>query len=117
MTLKPQSRRASLRTTFLIGASIGSLMIAGSAAAQDRMFGSRGGTADPAAAAARAAQDQATRSAETDSATRRAIETFQRAAATRSAMSEAQRAARAAAQAAQSNIPNGLGQGALQVAS
>ncbi|WP_333837448.1 filamentous haemagglutinin family protein [Novosphingobium sp.] len=117
MTSSTHTRRASLRTTFLIGASIGSLMIAGSVAAQDRVFGSRGGTADPAATAARAAQDQATRSAETNSATRRAIETFQRAATTRAAMSEAQRAARAAAQAAQSSIPNGLGQGGLQVAS
>lgn len=110
----------SLRTKLLIGASIGSMLLSGVAEAQDRsggrVFSGRGGGGDPAAAAARAAQSQAQRQAETNSASRRAIETFRRAAETRQSMHDAQAVARAAARAIQSNIPNGLGQGGLQVA-
>src|SRR5690606_35390451 len=62
------------------------------------------------------AQQQAARAAETNSASRRAVEAFRRAAETRQQMFDAQAAARAAAQAAQSNVPNGLGEGGLQVA-
>ncbi|AKM11044.1 filamentous hemagglutinin family protein [Croceicoccus naphthovorans] len=113
------AKAPSLRTKLLIGASIGSLLLSGVAAAQDRSGGrianGRGGV-DPAAAAARAAQQQAARAAETNSASRRAIEAFRRAAETRQQMFDAQAAARAAAQAAQSNVPNGLGEGGLQVA-
>ena len=113
------AKAPSLRTKLLIGASIGSLLLSGVAAAQDRSSGrianGRGGV-DPAAAAARAAQQQAARAAETNSASRRAIEAFRRAAETRQQMFDAQAAARAAAQAAQSNVPNGLGEGGLQVA-
>lgn len=113
------AKAPSLRTKLLIGASIGSLLLSGVAAAQDRSGGrianGRGGI-DPAAAAARAAQQQAARTAETNSASRRAVEAFRRAAETRQQMFDAQAAARAAAQAAQSNVPNGLGEGGLQVA-
>ncbi|UBS33867.1 filamentous hemagglutinin family protein [Altererythrobacter sp. N1] len=113
------AKAPSLRTKLLIGASIGSLLLSGVAAAQDRSGGrianGRGGV-DPAAAVARAAQQQAARAAETNSASRRAVEAFRRAAETRQQMFDAQAAARAAAQAAQSNVPNGLGEGGLQVA-
>lgn len=123
----PMTRSASFRRTLLIGASLGSLVLAGalplqSAYAQSAgpLFGSRGGTSPAstaADAAARAAQDAATQGAVASSATQRAIQSFQRAAATRSAMDAAQRTARAAAQAAQSTVPNGLTVGGLQVAS
>lgn len=121
MTVKPRSARSNprlaLRNTLLIGASVSTLIISGAALAQSRsVFGSRGGTADPAAAAARAAQDQATRAAQTNSASQRAVAAFRRAADTRVSMQAAQVAARAAAQAAQSSVPNGLGAGGLQVA-
>jgi len=108
----------SLRTRLLIGASLGSLLIGGAAEAQNgRISAGRSGAADPAAAAARAAQTQATRQGDATAATRRALESFTRAAATRQAMTNAQTAARAAAFAAQSNVPNGLGKGGLQVGS
>jgi filamentous hemagglutinin family protein len=112
-----KSKPRALRRSLLVGASVGSLMIAGVAAGQAaRLFAGRGGSADPAAAAIRAAQTQATRAAQTSTASTRAIQAMRRAADTRAAMSAAQAAARAAAQAAQSNIPNGLGTGGLQVA-
>jgi len=108
----------SLRRRLLVGASLGSLIVAGAAEAQNRgAFGSRGGAgANPTAAVSQAIQAEAGRAAQASSASQRAIASFARAAATRSAMSAAQNAARAAAQAAQSHIPNGLGQGGLQVA-
>ncbi|MEG3089656.1 filamentous haemagglutinin family protein [Sphingomonas sp. PB4P5] len=111
MTLKTRS----LRSKLLIGASIGSILCAGAALAQSGR-GRGGGSANPADAATRAAQAQAARAAQTSSASQRAVNAFRRAAAGRSAMSQAQTAARAAAQAAQSTIRNGLGQGGLQVA-
>ncbi|SNT29557.1 filamentous hemagglutinin family protein [Sphingopyxis indica] len=116
MTANPQS----FRTRLLIGASIGAMLLTGVAQAQDRsgggrVFGGRGG-GDPTAAAARAAQEQATRANETNSATQRAIQAFRRAAETRQAMNDAQIAARNAARHVQSTVPNGLGQGGLQVA-
>jgi len=108
----------SLRTRLLIGASLGSLLIGGAAEAQNgRISAGRSGAADPAAAAARAAQTQAARQGDATAATRRALESFTRAAATRQAMTNAQTAARAAAFAAQSSVPNGLGKGGLQVGS
>jgi filamentous hemagglutinin family protein len=108
----------SLRTRLLIGASLGSLLLGGAAEAQNgRISAGRGGAADPAAAAARAAQAQAAQQGAATTATRRALESFTRAAATRQAMTNAQTAARAAAFAAQSTVPNGLGKGGLQVGS
>ena len=107
----------SLRNRLLIGASLGSMLLAGVAEAQNgRISGGRSAGVDPAAAAARAAQTEALRQGDANAATRRALENFTRAAATRQAMTDAQTAARAAAFAAQSTIPNGLGQGGLQVA-
>lgn len=110
------------RSKLLITVSAGALLLSGAALAQDRsgapLFGSRGGgsTSDPAAAAANAALEQATRQAQTNSATQRAIEAFRQAAQTRAAMQDAQVQARAAAKAAQSLVPNGLNPGGLQVA-
>lgn len=108
----------SLRRRLLVGASLGSLIVAGAAEAQNRGgFGSRGGAgANPTAAVTQAIQAEAGRAAQATSASQRAIASFARAAATRQAMTDAQAAARAAALAAQSHIPNGLGQGGLQVA-
>lgn len=107
----------SLRNRLLIGVSLGSMLLTGVAEAQNsRISGGRSAGADPAAAAARAAQTEALRQGDANAATRRALENFTRAAATRQAMTDAQTAARAAAFAAQSNVPNGLGHGGLQVA-
>ncbi|MNU56154.1 Heme/hemopexin-binding protein precursor [compost metagenome] len=108
----------SLRRRLLVGASLGSLIVAGAAEAQNRGgFGSRGGAgANPTAAVTQVIQAEAGRAAQASSASQRAIASFARAAATRQAMTDAQAAARAAALAAQSHIPNGLGQGGLQVA-
>ncbi len=108
----------SLRRRLLVGASLGSLIMAGAAEAQNRGgFGGRGGAgANPTAAVTQAIQAEAGRAAQASSASQRAIAAFARAAATREAMSNAQAAARAAALAAQSQVPNGLGQGGLQVA-
>jgi filamentous hemagglutinin family protein len=110
MTVKTRS----FRNTLLIGASIGSMMVAGVAYAQSRPFART--AADPAAAAARAAQNAATRNASAEAAAARTRAALARAAQVRSQMDAAQQAARAAAAAAQSNIPNGLGEGGLQIA-
>lgn len=110
MTVKSRS----LRRQLLIGASVSSMLLAGVAHGQDTR--GRGGAVNPADAAIRAAQAQATRSAQTNSASQRAVAAFRRASQTRAAMQNAQNAARIAALAAQSHVPNGLGQGGLQVA-
>ena len=76
----------SLRQKLLISVSLGSLLFSGVAEAQSgRISRGRAGV-DPAAAAARAAQQQATRQAETNSATQRAVAAFRRAAETRAAI-------------------------------
>ncbi|AYV47984.1 hypothetical protein C1707_17915 [Caulobacter flavus] len=107
----------TLRRRLLVGASLGSMMLAGVAEAQNgRAFGGRGAGVNPSAVASQSAQTEATRAAQNASASQRAIASFARAAATRDAAAAAQAAARAAAAAAQSNVPNGLGQGGLQVA-
>ncbi|MGE4323811.1 MAG: filamentous hemagglutinin N-terminal domain-containing protein, partial [Sphingobium sp.] len=106
----------SFRQKLLISASLSAMLMTGVAEARSgRVFSGRGG-ADPAAAAARAAQEQATRTTETNSASKRAIETFRRAAETRRAAMDAQIQARALARAAQNLVPNGLKPGGLQVA-
>lgn len=104
-----------LRSKLLIGASIGSMLLAGVAEAQSGR-GRGGASVDPADAAIRAAQEQAARQAQSNAASQRAIQSFRRAAEGRAAMQQVQAAARAAAKAAQNNVPNGLGQGGLQVA-
>ncbi|MFC7379186.1 filamentous haemagglutinin family protein [Brevundimonas sp. GCM10030266] len=109
------SKTTNLRDRLLIGVSLGSILLAGVAEAQQDARG-RGGAVDPAAAAARAAQAQAAQAAQANSASQRAIASFRRAADGRDAMRAAQAAARAAALAGQSGVPNGLGQGGLQVA-
>ena len=111
MTVKTSSFRSNL----LIGASIGSMLLAGVAEAQSGR-GRGGASVNPADAAIRAAQEQAQRQVQTNTASQRAIQSFRRAAEGRAAMQQAQAAARAAARAAQNNVPNGLGQGGLQVA-
>lgn len=108
----------NLRTRLLIGASLSAMLLTGIAQAQSEggYRTGRGGGADPAAAAARAAQDQAIRQTQTNSATQRALEAFRRAAQTRTQMQDAQMQARIAASQAINNVPNGLGAGGLQAA-
>ncbi|ALR20902.1 filamentous haemagglutinin family protein [Sphingobium baderi] len=107
---------SSFRRKLLIGASLSAMLMTGVAEARSgRVFSGRGG-ADPAAAAARAAQAEAVRATQTNSASKRAIETFRRAAETRRAAMDAQVQARAAAMAAQNMIANGLKPGGLQIA-
>ncbi|WP_158299008.1 filamentous haemagglutinin family protein [Sphingomonas psychrotolerans] len=103
----------SFRNALLLGASLGSLVLAGSAHAQN--FGARQG-ADPAAAATRAAQSAGNRNAAAQAAAQRTRVTLERASRIRAQMDAAQVAARAAALAAQSKVPNGLGKGGLEVA-
>lgn len=111
------TRPPSFRHKLLIGASLGSLVLAGAAAAQSGWSSqSRGAGSDAGAIAARAAQDQALRQTETNSATQRALEAFRRAAQTRTQMQDAQVQARIAARAALNAVPNGLGKGGLQAA-
>lgn len=106
----------SLRTRLLIGASIGSLLLAGAAEAQSNRIGQGRGGGNPAAAAARVAQAEAQRVTERNSATQRAVEAMRRAAQTRAQMNDAQVQARIAAQNAINTIPNGMGAGGLQQA-
>lgn len=102
------------RNSLLLGASLGSLVLAGASLAQN--FGGRGTTANPATAAAQAAQNAASRDAAARAATQRTRATLENAARVRAQMDAAQAAARAAALAAQSAVPNGLGDGGLKVA-
>ena len=102
------------RNSLLLGASLGSLMLAGTTLAQN--FGGRGTTANPATAAAQAAQDAASRDAAARAATQRTRATLENAARIRAQMDAVQAAARAAALAAQSAVPNGMGDGGLKVA-
>jgi hypothetical protein len=107
----------SFRHKLLIGASISAMLLSSVAEAQSgRVSRGRGAGGDPTAAAARAAQDQAIRQAETNSATQRALDAFRRAAQTRTQMQDAQIQARIVAQSALNTVPNGLGQGGLQAA-
>lgn len=103
----------SLRNHLLIGVSLTTLAFAGTAQAQNL---GAGRTANPALAAAQANQSAATRNAAAQAAAARTRASFEQASRVRQQMDAAQAAARAAAQAAQSNVPNGLGEGGLQVA-
>lgn len=103
----------SLRSHLLIGASLATLSVAGTAHAQNL---GAGRTANPAVAAAQASQNAATRNAAAQAAAARTRAAFDQASRVRQQMDAAQAAAREAARAAQSNIPNGLGAGGLQVA-
>ncbi|WP_447725922.1 filamentous haemagglutinin family protein [Sphingomonas koreensis] len=102
------------RNSLLLGASLGSLALAGTSLAQN--FGGRGATANPATAAAQAAQNAASRDAAARAAAQRTRATLENAARVRAQMDAAQAAARAAALAAQSAVPNGLGDGGLKIA-
>jgi len=102
------------RNRLLLGASLGSLVLAGTSLAQN--FGGRGATANPATAAAQAAQNAAGRDAAARAAAQRTRATLENATRIRAQMDAAQAAARAAALAAQSAVPNGLGDGGLKVA-
>lgn len=105
----------SFRKNLLLGASLGSLVLGGVALAQN--FGGRGNSgANPGAAAAQAAQSAAQRSAAAQAAAQRTRATLENVARIRSQASAAQAAARAAALAAQSQVPNGIGNGGLKVA-
>ncbi len=103
----------SLRHRLLIGASLASLSLAGTAYAQNL---GAGRMANPAAAAAQASQNAAQRNAAAHAAAARTRAAFEQASRVRQQMDAAQAAAREAALAAQSNVPNGLGAGGLQVA-
>jgi filamentous hemagglutinin family protein len=104
----------SFRNRLLLGASLGSLVLAGTSLAQN--FGGRGTTANPATAAAQVAQNAASRDAAARAAAQRTRATLENATRVRAQMDAAQAAARAAALAAQSAVPNGLGDGGLKVA-
>ncbi|MCG2841224.1 filamentous hemagglutinin family protein [Sandaracinobacter sp. RS1-74] len=110
----------SARQNLLLTVSLGALLLAGTAHAQStgRAFPSRGASgANPSSVIANTLSDQATKQAETSSATQRAIETFRRAAAARAAMQNAQIQARAAAKAASLTNPfNGIGANGLKQA-
>ncbi|WP_198004272.1 hypothetical protein, partial [Brevundimonas sp. BAL3] len=79
-----QIRSHTLRARLLIGASIGAMLFTGVAEAQSGR--GRGGAANPAEAAVRAAQAQANQAAQTSSASQRAVAAFRRAAEGRNAM-------------------------------
>lgn len=103
-----------LRHSLMIGASATALVLAASpAAAQSNMF--RRGGVDPAAQAARAAQNQSAAVQRAYDATARARESFTRARQAREQMVAAQAAARAAARAVEAQVPNGLTAGGLVV--
>lgn len=104
----------SLRNRLLIGASLATLTFAGTAHAQENLGARR--TVDPSVAAAQAAQSSASRNAQAEAAAARTRASFEAASRARAQMDAAQNAARQAALLAQSNIPNGLGAGGLQVA-
>ncbi|MGL3823098.1 filamentous haemagglutinin family protein [Sphingopyxis sp. R3-92] len=108
----------SFRHKLLISASLSALLLGGVAQAQSEggWGRGRGAGADPAATAARVAQEQALKQAQTSSATQRALDALRRATQTRTQMQDAQMQARIAAQQALNAIPNGLGQGGLQAA-
>ncbi|HEY2346397.1 MAG TPA: filamentous hemagglutinin family protein [Xanthomonadaceae bacterium] len=71
---------------------------------------------DPSAQAAQTVQQQTVQNSMATQLSQQSLQAFQRAAQARSALDAAQAAARAAAAAAASDIPDGLGQGGLQVA-
>lgn len=109
----------SFRHKLLIGASLSAMLLTSTVHAQSQGGwgrNARGGGADPAATAARAAQDQAIRASQTNSQTQRALDAFRRQAQARTQMQDAQLQARIAAQQAINNVPNGIGQGGLQAA-
>ncbi len=109
----------TLRNKLLIGASLSAILLTGVAQAKSEgggWSGGRGGSVDPAVVAARVAQDQALKQAQTSSATQRALEAFRRQAQTRVQMQDAQVQARIAAQQAINNVANGLKPGGLQAA-
>lgn len=102
-----------LRHRLLIGVSLATLTVTGTAHAQN--FGARR-TINPAAQAAQAAQSAASRNAAAQAAAARTRAAFENASRIRAQMDAAQNAARQAALLAQTNVPNGLGQGGLQPA-
>ncbi|HEX7853759.1 MAG TPA: filamentous hemagglutinin family protein [Sphingobium sp.] len=104
--------RRSYRNHLFLGASLGSLILAAPALSQN--LGAIRAAANPAAQAAQAAQNAGSRNADAAATAARVRASLQNAARIRTQMDAAQRAARAAALAAQSTIPNGLGQGGLQ---
>lgn len=106
--------RSVSRLALLVGVSSAAMMLAGFPATAQDMF--KKAPRSPAARSAEVAAQRATQDRAADTATKRTIEAFNRAAQARQRMDEAQAAARAAAKAAQANVPNGLGQGGLQVA-
>lgn len=103
----------SLRLSLLVGVSVATLTMAGAAQAQN--MGARN-QANPAAQAAQAAQTAAQRNAAAEAAAQRTRASFEAASRARASMDAAQQAAREAARIAQTNIPNGLGEGGLQQA-
>ncbi len=110
--------RRSYRSHLFLGASLGSLLLAGPALSQNLGAGRAGSNAasNAAAQAAQAAQNAGSRNAAAAATAARVRASLQNAARIRTQMDAAQLAARAAALAAQSSVPNGIGKGGLQQA-
>lgn len=119
MSVQPpayRSRRATLKSNLLVGVSAAALLLGSIAGAEARSLGSAStgsGSATAAAAAAAAAQLATQQSS---LAAKQALASMARAAASLQALRDSQAAARAAAQAAQSMVPNGLTPGGLVTA-
>lgn len=99
-----------------LSVAISLALIGGAAQADPNPFARRG--VDPAAQAARAAQQQGLQSVRAQQLAQKSLAAFGRAAQVRGALDAAQVAARAAAAAASAgnSVPNGLGEGGLKVA-
>ncbi|MBO9726055.1 MAG: filamentous hemagglutinin family protein [Novosphingobium sp.] len=106
--------RRSYRSHLFLGASLGSLLLGAPALSQN--LGAGRAASNAAAQAAQAAQNVGSRNAAAVETAARVRASLQNAARIRTQMDAAQQAARAAALAAQSAVPNGLGQGGLQQA-
>lgn len=105
--------RRFYRNHLFLGASLGSLILSAPGATQN--LGAGRAVSNVAAQAGLAAQNVGTRNAEAATAAARVRASLQNATRLRAQMDAAQQAARAAALAAQSTVPNGIGQGGLQV--
>ncbi|MBT2745383.1 MULTISPECIES: filamentous haemagglutinin family protein [unclassified Lysobacter] len=121
MTRKPAESRHSLRARnparlLALSAAISLALLGGAAHADPNPFARRG--VDPAAQAARSAQQQGLQSVRAQQMAQRSLAAFGQAAQVRAALDTAQVAARlaAASSAAANQVPNGLGEGGLKVA-
>ncbi|HEY4276102.1 MAG TPA: filamentous hemagglutinin family protein [Rhizomicrobium sp.] len=102
------------RSRLLLGASASALILGASPVHADSANNPFARVANPAAAIAQAAQAQLTQTENGSAAAQRALAAFAQASAIRRTMDTTQMAARAAVQAAQASVPNGLATGGLQ---